>query len=192
MEKQRLLEECQAKASQCKRCVLWETRKNTVFGKGNPEARIVFVGEAPGYNEDIKGVPFCGKAGDVLDELFSSVNFKREDTYITNIIKCRPPNNRDPLEDEIKACIPYFERQLEIIKPAVICCLGRHSLRYFANKFSLKEKGSISALHGRVMEAGEGLFPSMKIVALYHPAVAVYDPGKISILKKDFQVLQEI
>ena len=161
-----------------------------VFGEGSPDAKIVFVGEAPGYNEDIKGIPFCGKAGDILDILLSSINLKRESIYITNIIKCRPPENRDPEDEEVKECTTYLERQLEIINPSVICCLGRHSLRYFINRFSLKEKGSITALHGRVFESGDGLFSSIKIVALYHPAVAVYDPGKMELLKKDFQVLK--
>ncbi|MCM8761998.1 MAG: uracil-DNA glycosylase [Candidatus Omnitrophica bacterium] len=189
MDKQNLLEECRRDVMECKRCVLWKTRKNVVFGQGKPEARIVFVGEAPGYNEDLKGIPFCGKAGEVLDILLSSINLKREDVYITNIIKCRPPENRDPEEEEIEKCTPYLERQIEIIKPSIICCLGRYSLRYFINRFSLKEKGSISTLHGRVMEIREGLFSSVKIVALYHPAVAVYDPNKLELLKRDFHIL---
>lgn len=191
MDRKNLLEECRKDASQCKKCVLWKSRKNVVFGEGSPESKFVFVGEAPGYNEDIKGIPFCGKAGEVLDILLSSVNFKRDDVYITNIIKCRPPENRDPEEEEIKKCSPYLERQLEIIKPSVICCLGRHSLRYFIERFSLKEKGSISSLHGRVLE-GRGLFSKVRIVALYHPAVAVYDPYKLEVLKKDFQILKKI
>ncbi|MDD3726615.1 MAG: uracil-DNA glycosylase [Candidatus Ratteibacteria bacterium] len=192
MRKKELLDVCREDVRKCKRCSLYKSRKNVVFGEGNPETKIVFVGEAPGYNEDVKGIPFCGKAGDVLEILLSSVGLKRGDVYITNIIKCRPPENRDPEEEEIKQCTPYLERQLEIISPSVICCLGRHSLRYFVQRFSLKEYGSISTLHGRVMDAGEGLFSDIKIVAMYHPAVAVYDPGKMDVLKRDFQVLKEI
>lgn len=192
MRKKELLDVCREDVRKCKRCSLYKSRKNVVFGEGNPETKIVFVGEAPGYNEDVKGIPFCGKAGDVLEILLSSVGLKRGDVYITNIIKCRPPENRDPEEEEIKQCTPYLERQLEIISPSVICCLGRHSLRYFVQRFSLKEYGSISTLHGRVMDVGEGLFSDIKIVAMYHPAVAVYDPGKMDVLKRDFQVLKEI
>lgn len=192
MEKKELLEECRKEVRECRECSLWKSRKNVVFGEGNPDSKIVFVGEAPGYNEDVKGIPFCGRAGDVLNLLLSSVNLKREEIYITNIIKCRPPENRDPQEEEIKTCTPYLERQLEIIKPEIICCLGRHSLRYFIRRFSLKETGSISTLHGKVLETGEGLFSRIKIVALYHPAVAVYNPEKMELLKKDFQVLKEV
>ena len=192
MDRQNLLDECRREANQCKRCILWKSRNNVVFGEGNPETKIIFVGEAPGYNEDIKGIPFCGKAGEVLDILLSSIKLNRRDIYITNIVKCRPPENRDPQEEEIKACTPYLERQIEIISPSVICCLGRHSLRYFINRFSLKENRSISRLHGMVLEGGDSLFSKVHIVALYHPAVAVYDPGKLELLKKDIQVLKEI
>ncbi|MCX8082346.1 MAG: uracil-DNA glycosylase [bacterium] len=192
MEKRELLEEFRNNVVHCKKCALCKTRKNVVFGEGSPESKIIFVGEAPGYNEDIKGIPFCGKAGEVLDILLSSVNIQRNAVYITNIIKCRPPENRDPKEEEIRECAHYLERQLEIIKPSVICCLGRHSLRYFINRFSLKEQRSISFLHGKVIETEEGLFQNVKLVALYHPAVAVYNPDKLELLKKDFQILKDI
>ncbi len=179
-------------AGDCKKCGLSKSRNNVVFGKGNPSSGILLVGEAPGYNEDMRGVPFCGKAGDVLDILLSSAGMKREDVYITNIIKCRPPQNRDPEPAEIESCREYLEKQIEIIKPRIIGCLGRHSLRYFMDRFSFDASGSISTLHGRVFEHSSDMFNRIKVVALYHPAVAVYDPGKIDILKNDFKIFAEI
>lgn len=163
-----------------------------VFGSGSSSSGVLFVGEAPGYNEDVRGVPFCGKAGEVLDVLLSSISLKREDVYITNIIKCRPPNNRDPEKEETESCRDYLERQIEIIRPSVICCLGRHALGYMLERFSFGQQGTISTLHGKVLEHTEDMFNRTKIVALYHPAVAVYDPGKLGLLKKDFQVLKEL
>jgi uracil-DNA glycosylase len=191
MDRKTELEVYAKEAKECKKCGLWKTRKNVVFGAGSPSSRILFVGEAPGYNEDIRGVPFCGKAGEVLDILLDSISLKREDIYITNIIKCRPPNNRDPEREEVEACSHYLERQIEIIEPVVICCLGRHALRYILERYSFSERGSITALHGRVLENSEDIFNSVRVIALYHPAVAVYDPGKIELLKKDFQVLKD-
>ncbi len=192
MDKKSVLAELEKQAKGCRGCGLWETRKNVVFGAGSPEARILFVGEAPGYNEDVRGVPFCGKAGEVLDILLSSIGGGRESVYIANIIKCRPPNNRDPEKEEAEACRGYLEKQMEIISPAVICCLGRHALGYMLQRFCPGVQGTISTLHGKVFEHAEDMFSRTKVVALYHPAVAVYDPGKLGLLKKDFQVLKEL
>ena len=186
------IENLAAEAKECKKCGLSKSRNNVVFGKGNPSSGILLVGEAPGYNEDMRGVPFCGKAGDVLDILLSSVGMKREDVYITNIIKCRPPQNRDPEPVEIESCREYLEKQIELIKPRIIGCLGRHSLRYFMDRFSFNVSGTITTLHGKVFELSEDMFSGTKVVALYHPAVAVYDPGKIEILKNDFRIFAEI
>ena len=154
-----------------------------VIGEGNHFAEIFFVGEAPGRNEAKTGKPFCGEAGKVLDSLFSSSGIKREDVYITNIVKDRPPNNRDPLPDEIKAYSPFLDRQIEIIKPKAIVSLGRHSMDYFFEKFNI-EKEAISSCHGKVFNLKDFDF-----IALYHPAVAVYNRNKIDILKKDFEIL---
>ena len=191
MDRREEIENCAAEAKDCRKCDLWKSRNNVVFGRGNPLSGMLLVGEAPGYNEDMRGIPFCGKAGDVLDILLSSSGLRREDVYITNIIKCRPPNNRDPEDTEIEACRGYLERQIEIIKPRVIGCLGRHSLRYFLDRFSFRAGGSITTLHGKVFEHSEDMFDRVRVVALYHPAVAVYDPGKIDILKKDFRIFAE-
>ena len=191
MSKSEQLKKIEEEAKKCKKCPLWKTRKNVVFGMGNPETKILFIGEAPGYNEDLKGIPFCGKAGEVLDLLFSSISMKREDIYITNIIKCRPPGNRDPKEEEIEKCREYLEKQIEIINPEIICCLGRHALKYIFKKYSIENKKGISAIHGKVFEKRD-IFSTIKIVAFYHPAVAVYNPEKLKILKEDFKILKEI
>ncbi len=192
MDRKIELERYARESEECKKCSLWKIRKNVVFGAGSPFSKILFVGEAPGYNEDVRGIPFCGKAGEVLDILLDSVSLKREDIYITNIIKCRPPNNRDPEKEEVDACRYYLEKQIEIINPSVICCLGRHALKYILERFSFSQKGSITALHGKVLENSQDIFNRTSVVALYHPAVAVYDPGKMELLKKDFQVLKNL
>ncbi len=186
------IEMLKAKACNCKKCGFWMQRTNVVFGSGSLDTRILFVGEAPGYNEDKKGIPFCGKAGEVLDSLLASINLKRSDIYITNVIKCRPPNNRDPFDEEIANCKEYLDQQIEIIHPEIICCLGRHALKNILEKFSIKQKGSISTLHGRVFEQVEDIFNRIKVVALYHPAVAVYNPEQYSLLQKDFSILKEM
>ncbi len=172
----------------CKKCSLYKTRRLPVIGEGNHQANIVFVGEAPGFQEDRTGRPFCGSAGKVLDYLLMGIGIKREDIYITNILKCRPPGNRDPKEEEIRACAPYLERQIEIIKPNIICSLGRFSMVFLMKKFGFeKEITSISNLHGKVFKSKEGII----LIPFYHPAVAVYNPKMKEYLKKDFQVLKK-
>ena len=174
----------------CRKCILWRTRKNVVFGQGDCNSKILFVGEAPGANEDQKGIPFCGKAGDILNELLAHVGLKREQIYITNILKCRPPANRDPQTDEIEACKGYLERQIDIIQPDIICCLGKYALNFVLKMFSLSSGESISKVHGQVFRK-EDLFNAINVVAFFHPAVATYDPGKIDVLKKDFELLKD-
>jgi uracil-DNA glycosylase len=170
----------------CKKCPLYKKRKLPVIGQGDHKARIMFIGEAPGKNEDLTGFPFCGRSGQVLDSLLNVVNMKREAVYIANVIKCRPPLNRDPEDREIKACSGYIERQIEIINPKVIVSLGRYSMRFVMERFGLgRDIDVISKIHGRVFEAG-----SKKIVAFYHPAVSVYNPNMFEALKKDFEVLK--
>lgn len=192
METKNKLEEVRARACACEKCGFWKQRNNVVFGEGNPEARILFVGEAPGYNEDKRGIPFCGKAGEVLDRLLDSIGMDRREIYITNVIKCRPPGNRDPQDSEVENCREYLDRQIEIIQPGVICCLGRHALKHIFAKFGIEEEGSISRLHGKVFEKAEDIFNRVKIIALYHPAVAVYNPGQFALLEKDFSLLREV
>lgn len=175
----------------CKKCSLYKTRNLPVIGEGNHQAKILFCGEAPGLQEAKTGRPFCGAAGKILDELFNSVGIKREDVYIANLLKCRPSQNRDPQKEEIEACVPYLERQIEIIKPEVICPLGRYSMEFLMERFGLKEKiEPISKIHGKIFEA-QTLFRSIKIIPLYHPAVATYNPNMKEILKKDFKILKK-
>ena len=161
-----------------------------VFGEGSLEAKIMLVGEGPGYYESISGHPFCGAAGKILDELLNSIRIKREEVYITNLVNLRPPSNRDPKPEEIKDFVPFLERQIEIIAPEVICPLGRYSMKFLMEKFGLKDEiQPISRIHGQVFEI-KNLFQNIKIIPFYHPAAATYNPNMKDILKKDFQVLK--
>ncbi len=162
-----------------------------VLGEGSHKARIMFVGEAPGETEAKTGRPFCGRAGKILDELLASINVSRENVYITNIIKDRPPGNRDPAPDEIVLYGPFLDRQIEIIQPKVIATLGRFSMEYILKKFELhKYFTSISKIHGQVFDAKAG-YGKVKIIPLYHPAVAIYNANSKDNLKKDFQILKQ-
>lgn len=179
----------------CRKCPLYKKRVENgffpVIGEGNHRAKILFSGEAPGLKEAKTGRPFCGAAGKILDELLESAGIKREDVYITNIVKDRPPGNRDPQGEEIEACCPYLERQIELIKPEVICPLGRYSMKFLMERFGLKDMVEpISRIHGRIFEA-KNLFQKVKIIPFYHPAVVAYNFNMKEILKKDFQVLKK-
>ena len=175
----------------CNKCALRKLREDNkyfpVIGQGNHNAEIMFIGEAPGLNEAKTGVPFCGASGRILDELLKDVEIKREDVYVTNILKDRPPGNRDPEANEIEVCIPYLKRQIEIIKPKIICTLGRYSMEVIMQQFGLADKlDSISKIHGKVFDHNK-----IKIVPLYHPAVAVYNSNMKETLKADFQILKK-
>lgn len=173
------LERLKADISGCRGCVLADGRTNIVFGSGNPEARVLFVGEAPGKNEDLQGLPFVGAAGKYLDELLSYSGLKREDVFIANILKCRPPSNRDPRFDEIQACTPYLREQTRIIDPEFIVTLGN-----FSTKFILKTDRGITGLHGKLQQAGR-----FKVFPVFHPAAALYDTKKRISLQEDFEEL---
>lgn len=162
-----------------------------VIGEGSHFAKIMFVGEAPGKNEAKTGKPFCGAAGKILDQLLASVGIGREDVYITNIVKDRPTNNRDPLPSEIEIYGPFFDRQIDIIQPKVIATLGRHSMKYIMQKFGLEsELQSISKIHGKAFEAKTS-YGKVHVVALYHPAVAIYNRNELDTLKNDFRILKK-
>lgn len=194
MEKEQIekeLKKIKDEVINCKKCSLYKTRTYPVIGEGDHQAKIMFIGEAPGFQEDRTGHPFCGAAGKILDELLESVGIKREDVYIANLLKDRPPNNRDPQKEEIEACVPYLERQIGIIKPEVICPLGRYSMKFLMERFGLKDEiEPISKIHGKVFEA-KTLFQKLKIIPFYHPAVATYNPNMKEILKKDFKILEK-
>jgi len=175
----------------CRKCSLYKTRTCPVIGEGNHQTKIVFVGEGPGASEDRTGYPFCGAAGKILDELLNAVEIKREEVYICNILKCRPPGNRDPQKEEIEACVPYLEKQIEIIKPEVVCPLGRFAMEFLMEKFGLKDQiQGISKIHGKAFES-RSLFQKITLIPFYHPAVATYNANMKEVLKKDFQVLEK-
>lgn len=163
----------------CHRCELAETRTSIVFGAGSPHARVMIVGEAPGRNEDAQGVPFVGAAGRNLDGLLEVAGISRDDVYIANVLKCRPPGNRDPRVGEIEACSPFLREQIRSIWPDVILCLGN-----FATRFVLHTDAPISALRGRFHEVGH-----FQVLPVFHPAAAIYDRSKQPILEGDFALL---
>jgi len=171
-----------------------ERLKNNVFpviGEGNHEAKIMFIGEAPGKNEAATGRPFCGASGRILDELLVSVGIDRKNVYVTNIVKDRPPANRDPLPEEISTYARFLDRQIDIIQPKVIATLGRFSMDYIMRRFGLDSQIlAISKMHGRTFDAKVS-YGSIKIVPLYHPAVAVYNGNMKDELKKDFSILKK-
>jgi len=165
----------------CKRCRLYSGRKIPVFGQGNEKARLVFVGEAPGRDEDIRGEPFVGKSGRLLTKIINSINLNREDVYITNIIKCRPPGNRDPLPDEIEACKPFLIKQIEVIGPEIICTLGT-----FAARTLMKTDQKISELRGRFHD-----YRGIKLIPTYHPAFLLRNPYFKRPVWEDMQLIQK-
>jgi len=163
-----------------------------VIGEGNHDAKIMFVGEAPGKNEAETGRPFCGAAGRVLDELLAHINLPRKEVYVTNIVKDRPPENRDPLPEEILIYGPFLDRQVSIIQPKVIATLGRFSMKYIMERYGLGlAVQSISKIHGHKFET-EVSYGKLVIVPLYHPATALYTPSIKEELKRDFEVLGKL
>ena len=165
----------------CPKCELAKNRTHAVPGEGSPNADIVFIGEGPGFNEDQQARPFVGPAGKFLDELLASVGLRREDVYIGNVIKCRPPNNRDPLPGEIAACKPWLDQQLQIIKPRVVVTLGRFSMnRYFPGQ-------SIGRIHGQARRMGD-----VTVLPMYHPAAALHQASLRRTIEEDFRKLPAI
>lgn len=166
----------------CQKCRLGSTRKQAVPGEGNPRAEIFFIGEAPGYWENEQGRPFVGPAGQLLEELLSSIGLKRTDVFIGNVLKCRPPGNRDPFPDEISACADYLDRQIAAIQPRVIVTLGRYSMaRFFPPGKSMKE------LHGKVVRWKQAF-----CLAMYHPAAALRQPSLLDVLRDDFKRIPQV
>lgn len=171
-ERHAALEVIAGEVRSCTRCRLHETRTQAVPGEGDPSTEVVLVGEGPGFNEDRLGRPFVGRAGDLLVRLLASVGWRREDVFITNIVKCRPPENRDPEPDEIAACEPYLRRQLEVLDPAVVVTLGRHSMGRFL------PGARISQVHGTMRPADPVTGAASALVfAMYHPAAALRTPA---------------
>lgn len=176
------LDEIQTQVSSCHKCPLADGRTQTVFGAGDPAARVLIVGEAPGKNEDLQGVPFVGAAGKYLDELLSIAGLRREEVFIANVLKCRPPGNRDPRPEEIELCTPYLREQTRTIDPEFIVTLGN-----FSTKFILKTEIGITRLHGTLQHAGK-----FKVFPIFHPAAAIYDGSKREALEDDFTTLGDL
>lgn len=168
-------------ASQCVKCGLHETRTNVVFGEGNPEARLMFVGEAPGRDEDIQGRPFVGRAGQLLTRIIESIGLTREEVYIANILKCRPPNNRNPLPDEIACCLPYLTEQMEIIQPRIICALGA-----FAAQTLIGTSEGITRLRGTFYD-----YHGTKLMPTFHPAACLRNPSTKKYVWEDMKQIRD-
>lgn len=167
----------------CQRCPLGKERANSVFGSGNIEAKLMFIGEAPGYEEDVQGLPFVGEAGGLLTKIIEAMGMKREDVYICNILKCRPPQNRNPLPEEISKCIDYLYVQIDIVKPGIICGLGK-----FASQTLLKTLTPISKLRGRWHE-----YRGIRFMPTYHPAYLLRNPQDKKLVWEDMKkIMKEI
>lgn len=163
-----LLEQINGEILRCAKCALHRSRLNPVPGKGNPNADIVFIGEGPGEMEDLKGEPFVGRAGHLLTKMLNAIQLEREEVYITNIVKCRPPGNRTPQREEVNACFPYLERQLEVIKPLIICCLGGPAV-----KTLIKSEAGITKLRGKIH-----YYKDIPVIPTYHPAAVLRFPDR--------------
>jgi len=162
------LVEIRRELGDCRRCKLHRTRTTIVFGEGNEKTKLMFIGEGPGYDEDVQGRPFVGKAGQLLTKIIQSIHLQREEVYITNIIKCRPPQNRNPEPDEIQSCHPFLQKQIQSIQPKMICALGT-----FAAQTLLSTDAKITSLRGRIFELG-----GIKVLPTYHPAYLLRNPER--------------
>lgn len=176
------LDDIRAQVEACHRCPLADGRTQTVFGAGNEHARVLIIGEAPGKNEDLQGEPFVGSAGKYLNELLAVAGLERKDVFIANVLKCRPPSNRNPRAEEIELCAPYLREQTRAIDPEFIVTLGN-----FSTKFILKTDIGITLLHGSLQQAGK-----FKVFPIFHPAAALYDGSKRVALENDFATLGEL
>jgi len=181
MSSEEILREVASEVSVCTRCDLCKGRTKAVPGEGNPNAKILFIGEGPGYHEDMQGRPFVGPAGQFLDELLASIQLKRSDVFIANVVKCRPPGNRDPLPEEISACNGYLDRQIAAINPPVIVTLGRYSMaKFFGNE-------KVSSIHGRARKMDGRI-----CIAMYHPAAGLHQASLKDTIRADFKKIPVI
>jgi len=179
------LEELKEEVYRCKKCPLHLQKTNYVFGSGNPYAKVMFVGEAPGADEDREGLPFVGRAGKLLTQLLKEIGLDREkDVYIANVLKCRPPGNRDPLPTEIRACSPYLVKQIKIIKPKLLVALGRFAAYFLSGR----DKVPLSKLRGKLHESVFG----PRLLVTYHPAAILRNPGRMHEIKSDFRMILKI
>jgi len=189
LSKRELLDAIVTEVIVCHKCELWKTRKNPVAGEGSPESQIMVIGEAPGYWEDVEGKPFVGAAGKFLDTLLSIADLSRENVFIGNILKCRPPKNREPSPDEIRTCTPYLNKQIQIIQPKIIVTLGNYSTSYIFAKATLPFNG-ITRIHGKFYKIST-LDMQATIFPTFHPAAALYHPKYKEQLISDFHTLKQ-
>ncbi len=184
------LKQIEEEIRSCIKCPLSKNRTNKVPGEGSYNPTIMFIGEAPGRQEDIQGRPFVGRAGEYLTYLISTLGLRREDVYITNVVKCRPPNNRDPTEDEIEKCLPYLRRQIKLLKPRIIVALGRHAAKTLARESGISFRG-ITRERGKILKVKMyGL--DIDLVYTYHPAAALYNPNLKNIIEGDFDKIKNL
>jgi len=180
------LEAYAAQTATCTRCRLAEGRTQVVFGNGDPDADLMFVGEAPGFHEDKQGFPFVGQAGKLLDQLLAGIDLTRDKVFVANVLKCRPPGNRDPMPDEIEACESHLFRQVELIQPKVVATLGNFSTKLLSGK-----QLGITRVHGQEQQVTLG-GRSVLLYPLYHPAAALYTPAMLEVLQEDFRRIPEL
>ena len=180
VERAAALREYAEQTASCTKCALAEGRTQVVFGAGSPHADLMFVGEAPGFHEDQQGVPFVGQAGKLLDKLLAGIGLTRADVFVVNVLKCRPPGNRDPLQEEIASCEPHLFRQIELIEPKLVATLGN-----FATKLLSGRPAGITRVHGQEQEVTLGA-RTVQLYPLYHPAAALYTPSMLKVLEEDF------
>jgi uracil-DNA glycosylase len=180
VERAAALRQYAEETSTCTRCVLATGRTQVVFGSGSPDADLMFVGEAPGFHEDQQGVPFVGQAGKLLDKLLGGIGLTRADVFVANVLKCRPPGNRDPQPEEIASCEPHLFRQIELIQPTLVATLGN-----FATKLLSGKPAGITRVHGYEQEVTLGA-RTVLLYPLYHPAAALYTPSMLKVLEEDF------
>ena len=181
-KKNELLEIVKEELKDCKRCKLYKERNHIVFGEGNEDARLMLIGEAPGHEEDLQGRPFVGAAGHLLDNMLKAINLSRREVYIANIVKCRPPQNRKPERDEIEACKPFLLKQIDIIKPSIICTLGS-----IATQTLLETKTPITKLRGHIYD-----FSGIKLIPTFHPAYLLRNPYQKKGAWEDLKLIEEI
>jgi len=186
VERAAALREYAEETGSCTRCTLAKGRTQVVFGSGSPNAELMFVGEAPGFHEDQQGLPFVGQAGKLLERLLEGIGLTRGDVYIANVLKCRPPGNRDPVQDEIAACEPHLFRQIELIQPTMVATLGN-----FATKLLSGRPAGITRVHGYEQEVTLGTH-TVLLYPLYHPAAALYTPSMLKVLEEDFARIPEL
>jgi len=181
-EKREKLKEFFLGIRECRECALHSTRNRFVFGSGSAEAKIMFVGEAPGKNEDLQGLPFVGRAGNILDKLLATIGMERNEIFIANVLKCRPPGNRDPQVEEISICKDYLFKQIDIIDPRIICTMGKYSTQLI-----LDTSQGITGLRGKVFQRDGRL-----VLPINHPAAVLYTPSRMDILKEDFSRIKKL